>query len=215
MSIYLTEEEQVQEIKKFIKAYGPSIILGIVLALGGSYTWKAWQQHRLFSLQQASTAYEQMLEDFSADKVGEANKKALFIIEQYKRTPYAKLAALRLARVAVEKNELDQAWQHLEWVVVNSNKDGLKDLAVIRQARILLAKQQWQQAIDKANTVKNEAYAASCSNIKAMAYQKLGEKAQAHAAYQIVLDQLPVQALIKPIIEMQLSNLPMEPHSEK
>ena len=58
---YLTEQEQIQQLKNWLKQYGPTIIAGVVLALGMSWGWHYYQNYRNNILAQASLVYDEML----------------------------------------------------------------------------------------------------------------------------------------------------------
>ena len=46
MTEYLTEQEQIEQLKTWIKQYGLTILFGIVIALVLSFSWHYWQQYR-------------------------------------------------------------------------------------------------------------------------------------------------------------------------
>ena len=62
MEIYSTEEQQVDAIKQFAKEYGPSILIGAVVGLGGLYGWNTYSDIPLETYCQ--TFYDSLKENF-------------------------------------------------------------------------------------------------------------------------------------------------------
>lgn len=207
MADYLTDEEQMEQVKGFVKQYGPSIVLGIVLALGGSYGWRTWQTKQLRQLQTASSAYEQMLGSFAADDNKSARAQAQFIVENYRRTPYATLAAFRAARDEVENKEYKLADEQLQWIIDHSKRKVFTDIATLRRAQVLLAEKKYNDAIESATQVSEAGYRSAQQIIVAHAYIGLKQKEKAKAAYADALAHLPERAMIKPMIGLQLDDL--------
>ena len=42
MSDHLTDEEQVEKVKAWLKENGTSIVAGVVIGLGGIFGWQFW-----------------------------------------------------------------------------------------------------------------------------------------------------------------------------
>ena len=65
MEIYLTEEEQLDAIKRWWKKYGQLTVLVLVLCAAGFSAWRYWQIRTHRHTQQASLVYEQILTGFT------------------------------------------------------------------------------------------------------------------------------------------------------
>ena len=130
-----TEEQQLEELKKWWKENGSSIITGIVLGLAilfGARAWFAWQER---TAQQASAVYTVMLNDMQAGNVQAATDNAGVLIADFSRTPYAALAAMLLAKYRIEDNDLDAARAQLQWALDHAAGDELENTARVRQVR--------------------------------------------------------------------------------
>ena len=57
---YATDEERVEELKKWWKENGKSVIFGIVLGLSILFGWRWWGDYQLNQSLQASTLYTQL-----------------------------------------------------------------------------------------------------------------------------------------------------------
>jgi predicted negative regulator of RcsB-dependent stress response len=136
---YRTEEEQVEALKRWWKENGRSTVLGVVLALGLGFGWQAWQSSREAAAAQASNLYQQMLAALAAEPqqgAGPARALALRVKDQHRGTTYAQLAALHLARMAVNSGDLAGAEEELRWVLAMA--DSGSDMQRIAQLRLAL-----------------------------------------------------------------------------
>src|SRR5690349_1420885 len=103
--IYITEEEQVERIKRWIKEYAPTIIISILIVVMGTFGWRYWNRHTDGILAAASNSYEQLLSSEMNNTPGTATM-AEAIITNYSKTPYAKLAALLLAKQDLSNGDM-------------------------------------------------------------------------------------------------------------
>lgn len=61
MTEYLTEQEQIELLKSWIKQYSLVIILGVAIASAIIFGWRYYQQRHNKTLDHASVIYDQML----------------------------------------------------------------------------------------------------------------------------------------------------------
>jgi predicted negative regulator of RcsB-dependent stress response len=141
---YRTEEEQVEALKRWWKENGRSTVLGVVLALGLGFGWQAWQSSREAAAAQASNLYQQMLAALAAEPqqgAGPARALALRVKDQHRGTTYAQLAALHLARMAVNSGDLAGAEEELRWVLAMADSGSdMQRIAQLRLARVVAAR---------------------------------------------------------------------------
>ncbi len=207
MSAYLSEQEQIQVIKDWWKTYGMSVVLGIVIALAGSYGWRYWQQYNENYMGQASVVYEQMLIAKTNQQTNDFNNSVQQLTQKYGRSPYAALANLAAANQAITQNQLDQSIKPLTWVSQHAKDHNLQQIADIRLARVLLAQQKPQQALPYLNKVNDAAFAPLVASIRGDAYAALGNNANARDAYQQALSGLPKNTGLYTLVEMKLTAL--------
>lgn len=65
MTVYMTEEEQIDAIKKWWKAYGNLVLIAISIVLLSISAHRLWNNHVEKINQQASITYEKMMVAFS------------------------------------------------------------------------------------------------------------------------------------------------------
>jgi len=183
VSEYLSDKEQWDEIRGWVREYGPSVIAGIAIAaaLGaGWYWWKARLDARAL---QASAIYTQMIDALERGNRADAFARLGELERTYPSSPYADQAKLLAARVEVESNELDKAAQELANVAQNSKDHGLALVARERLARVEIAQGKPDQALSTLAAVSPGAFAARYEAVRGDAYYAKGDSAAALKAY--------------------------------
>ena len=83
----MTEEEQVEQLKNWIKQYGPTVIAGIVMALIIVTCWHYWQDYQTRMLTSASRTYDEMLSLRAQNNASGTTVQAQKLLKNYTRTP--------------------------------------------------------------------------------------------------------------------------------
>lgn len=207
MSEYLTEQEQVEQLKAWVKQYGPTILLGILIALIVISGFRYWQDYRNKVLLRASAIYDEMITDRANNNSTGTVTLATQLITHYKHTPYASLAALMLAREAILSKNNQDALHHLEWVIRHGSNNSLREIALIRSARILIANNQAKAALDQLTSVYDKHFEGLADEVKGDAYLALNDSLSARKAYEKALSELPNADLIRPELQMKIDDL--------
>ncbi len=207
MTEYLTEQEQIQQLKTWVKQYGPTIILGIVIALILSTGWRYWQNYQNKILIHASNVYDEMLTLRAQNNEEGATVQAKKLLAHYRKTPYADMASLLLARNAVLKKDYPEAIQQLDQVMNHSKNASIREIARIRTARILLTQQKADEALALLNKMDDKNYLGLVDEVRGDAYLVKKDPDAARKAYQLALQELPNDEVTRPILEMKYANL--------
>lgn len=187
---YQTEEEQIEAIKRWWKENGKSTLLGIALAIGGVFGWKGWQEQQQDASYSASSAYQGLLavvdnnqQPLTDEQISTANHLADILKNDFSSSAYAQFAALYKAQLAVKANDLDTAEAELRWVLLQGPAAEVKAQTHLRLARVLLAKQQYDQALSEL-TAEALAYKPLYLELKGDIYVAKGDVSAARDAYQ-------------------------------
>ena len=190
MSDMRTEEEQIEAIKGWWKENGKSLVVSIVVALAAVFGWKGWQQKQHNEAEAASISYQNLLDAVvTAVNGGESSDYATseHLAEQLKSefggTEYARFAGLLMAKVAVQQGNFEQAITELDWVIANEPAAAMKDIALLRKARVYRAMGEWQKGIDAAQKVTATEFESPKFELLGDLYVQLGDRAQARDAY--------------------------------
>lgn len=141
--------EQGEVVKKWLSENGSAIVMGLVIAFGGLFGFKQWQNWQETSRQQASVEYEVLGGLLSAGQLDAAMANFQNLQDEYPKSPYTSMAALQFARARIESGQHDLAIGLYEFVMENGYPKALAVVARERLARILLS----QGDADRALTV--------------------------------------------------------------
>lgn len=151
-----TEDEQVEKLKSWWKTNGSSVVVGVAIGLAavGGYNW--WQSSNQARAETASGLYEEMLIRHSEGDVQTAQQMGGTLMDDYAATPYSVLGALFMARMSVEADDTASAAEQLRWVIDNTDEVGMRHIATLRLADILIATQDYDAAESLLNSNKGD-----------------------------------------------------------
>ena len=184
MEDYLDENEQWQHVVAWLREQGPWVLGTVVVVLAGFAGWRAWQARTERQDLTAAARYEQVLEAFSRNDIAGGTALADQLVKQYPSTPYADLADLAAARLAVESNQLAQADGRLVYVLASTHDPEMKLIARLRLARVQLAEGKADEALTTLNAVDPGAFAARYAAVRGDVLLAKGDRTGALKAYQ-------------------------------
>ena len=207
MSTFKTETEQVDDLKRWVKSYGPSIVVGILLALVIIYGKQFWQKHQTQKAEQASELYQQLSDAYTNQKTDLITETTNTLKQKFTHSPYAQYAALMHAKTSVEKQDYTQATSDLNWVIKNAKDSNLQYIAILRLARVQLANNDANKAIATLKQLDNTAYKGLAKIIQGDALLSLNKPKEAKTAYQTALTEIPDAIDVMPTIQIRIDNI--------
>lgn len=206
MATHYDDEAELENLKTLWKDNWKSLAAGLVVGLGAILGWQGWKDYQNNQALQASQIYEDMKKALTANKTEDGVKLGERLMTEHASAPYASAAALKLASLAVEQGKFDVAGSRLHWVVQNSNDDGLKQLARLREARVL-----WQQKkLDEAlKLLDGDAggYAALYDELRGDIKLAQGDRAAARTSYEKALQTAGENAPSRDALQHKLDDL--------
>lgn len=209
-----SEEEQVEAIKEWWQKNGTTVLVTIVgvLALIVGYNW--WGSSQQASAQAASYAYEELLQGMaieeqipSAENRVQIQTQADKIIAEHGKTGYGQLAYLALAQVAVAENDFASAAEQLEQLLVSKPSREVADIARVRLARLQLALDQPEKALETLEAKLPQAWSARVLELRGDAYLLQQNQEQALRSYDEALAQIGLDDAIRERIQMKRNDL--------
>lgn len=210
MTEYLTEQEQIQQLKNWIKQYGLTVLGGVLIALLITTGWHYWQSYRNRILSHASVVYDEMLTLRAQNNTEGASVQAKKLLRNFAKTPYAQMAALMLAREAVLKKNYPEAANQLNWVLGHSSERSIKEIARIRLARVLINQKKPSDALDLLKKLDDKSFIGLVDEVRGDAYLAQNDPHSARSAYQLALTEIPNAEISRPILQMKFDNLAAE-----
>lgn len=139
MDPYASEQEQVDQLKRWWKENGKSLVLGLVIGIGGLGGYRWWDMNQTRRAEAASLSYELFLQRAQEKQLDDARQVGRSIVENYADSTYARLTSLMLAKLAYDTGDADEAKSLLRGLVDDGAVSQISAVARARLARILLA----------------------------------------------------------------------------
>ena len=182
MNSFDSEKDELQKLKSWLQENGMSIVLGIVLGLGGVYGWRGWQSYQVTQSENLSASLGSVEQHLLNKQYAEAEAITKQVLQDDDDSLYADLSRLLLARARVEQGRLDEAAEPLQEIV--ADKDSIfQTIARLRLARIYLAQSKPEQAEQLTQASVDNAYASAFEELRGDLELARGEYAAARTAY--------------------------------
>ncbi|HEX3914129.1 MAG TPA: tetratricopeptide repeat protein [Steroidobacteraceae bacterium] len=135
---YLTDDEQLEAVKRAFTEYAPWILGGVVLGVGGWFGIQYYRSHQNAAALQAATQFSQMAAALQGNDAKKSLQIADGLIKNFPGSPYADQAQLVIARIDVDGGKPADAIAPLTLVMNDSKDSELKQVARLRLARVLI-----------------------------------------------------------------------------
>ena len=207
MTEHLTEDEQVEQLKKWWKENGIAVITGIVIGLAGVVGVRYWFNYQEQVAVEASRLYASYMVAVDKHDYAKAKQDSKRLLDEYKGTSYAALSAMQQARHDVSNNKLDAAAMNLQWAVNNPGHESIAHLARVRLTRVLVAQKKYDQALNLVKGMNEPAFAARYAELRGDIFKGLGESEKARGEYQSALKSNTLTGKEREFVEMKLNDL--------
>ena len=208
MSQYdLEEQEQLAALRAWWRDNGTLVtatIAALLLAFAG---WRGWNYYQSSQSAQASTLYESVQQAARTGNLKLVQESAGAVIEHYPRTAYAAMAALVSAKAHFQGGDLKTARAQLAWVAENARDDGLRDIARLRLASVLLDEKAYDDALKALDAAHQAAFDALFLAAKGDVLVAQGKKDAAREAYKAALDKAGADATLRGSVQLRLDAL--------
>ena len=202
-----TDDEQVEELKKWWRENGKSIIAGLIIGIGGLAGYQYWKESKIENARAASDIYAEVLVlQNKADKQ-EFIAKANSLLDEYGSTSYATLTRFTLAKQYAETGKWEEAITPLKSIIDNSRHDGYVHLARIRLANVYIQLDKYDDALALVNRNDNSEFQSLYDELQGDIYQAKGEIDKARNAYEKALGKALDDRQRHSLISMKLNNI--------
>lgn len=208
MEDYLSEQEQVEALKKWWAENGKSVIAGIVLGLAAIFGWRAWQDHERARAEAASDVYQELLAALdNPETQKEADELAEELINDYPSIRYAVFAGLAQARMAVAAEDYPKAALHLRKALADNDDAKLQPLIRLRLAAVLSANGNHEDALKELEAKDPGTFTAAFDELRGDIQLALGDLNAARTLYQQALENARAEQSDTVVLEMKLESL--------
>lgn len=183
----LEEQEQIDTLKTWWKMYGnlvTGILVAVALAVAGWQGWNWWQRQQAVK---ASAVYSSLQTAAMQRDAKRARELAGELIDKYSVTAYAGMGALLAAKVQVDAGDAQNARVQLAWAAENAKDPGLRDLARLRLATVMLDAKAYDDAMKQLAAEPGATFAPRFAELRGDVFAAQDKSAEARNAYDMAL----------------------------
>jgi predicted negative regulator of RcsB-dependent stress response len=189
----LEEQEQLDELKTWWKMYGNLVTSLVTVVAIAVFAWQGWNWWQRKQAADASALYVAVQESMAKGDAKRSREIAGELIDKFSGTAYAGMAALLSAKAQTEGGDMKTAQVQLTWAAENAKDDGIRDLARLRLAAILLDEKAYDEALKQLATEPAAPLAPRFGELKGDILAAQGKTAEAVAAYDAALVKLEAE----------------------
>lgn len=203
----LQEQEQIDALKAWWNENSSQLLgalLVVVVAIGG---WRGWQYYQHQQSSEAATLYTEFTKQLDSGDVKRVNDFAAIVMEKNAGSGYAPRAALLAAQVNGQVGEQARAKTQLRWVIDYAKEAGLKDVARLRLAAVLLDEKKHDDALQLLEAKHPLSFDALYADLKGDVLSAQGKNEEAISAYKLAYEKTDSKSAYRDLIEMKMDAL--------
>jgi len=206
---FMSESEQWELVKRWLRENALWIVGGVVLGVAGLAGWRMWLERVDRLAMEASGRYEQALDAFSRGD----RTRGYTIVDELRRdhdgSPYADQGDLLAARIHVDAGEYDKAGERLNRVMTSSHDAELAMVARGRLARVRLEEGKPDEALALLDVTSAGAFVGLYHDIRGDALAAKGDAKGARQEYDAAIAAAATDpAVDKAYVELKRDHLP-------
>jgi predicted negative regulator of RcsB-dependent stress response len=206
MAYDLEEQEQIDELKAWWKAYGKWVVNTTLALLFVYVGYQAWHYYQGKQAVEASTQF-QALQVSDEKDLKAIQVKAAEIMDKYASTPYAGRAALYVAKANYAAKDTKSAKSQLEWASNHATESSISAIANLQLANILAEEKNYEGALKLLEAKHDAGFDGLFSDLKGDVLVAMGKKSEAKAAYENALLKLDMDGKYRNLTQQKLEAL--------
>jgi predicted negative regulator of RcsB-dependent stress response len=203
----LTDDEQWEAIKLFLRENALWLLAGVALALAIVYGMRFYQGHRAAQEMNAAAQFDLLTAAVDADDRAGARRTALSLLQTYPASPYADQAELMLARLSVDEGQDVNAITELTHVMNDSKDTQLRHIARLRLARVLIDQGKPDDAISTLAAAPPGKFEAHYQEVRGDALYAKKDTSGALREYRAALEGSDEQSPDTAMLELKIADL--------
>jgi len=203
----LTEEEQIEAAKIFVKENGIWLVVSVLLGAGLVFGYRYYESSHEERALKAAAEFGAMTAAVDKNDRNSARRIAEGIIQTYAGSPYADQAELTLARLFVDEGKIADAAGPLTVVMTSSKDSELKNIARLRLARIQIDLGKPDDAIQTLAGADSASFAARFHEVRGDALFAKKDLSGASAEYRAALTASDARGSDAALLQLKISDL--------
>ena len=173
---FLTDDQQADQVKSWLRQNGPFLVAGVVLGLGGLFGWNQWQRYQEQRAETASGLYDELLHSVSEQEFDEATAQLQQLETDFSSSAYVDQARLSMAGLYVSRSKPDEAIAQLQLVADKGTADEIRNIARLRLARLLSSSDRHDEALKVLDVSGTGAFAPLFHDVRGDVYYAMGKQ---------------------------------------
>jgi len=195
-----TEEEQVEQIKRWWNSNGKQIIAGAVIGLAGIFGWNAYTDYQDNQSLHARSLYLGYASDSS--NLGAYDK----LTTDFSSSTYSDQAILLMAKYLFDAGSYTEALSVIE-PLINNPSSVIANTASLRTASIYLQLGQHDQALSILEGQSENGFLGLVYNLIGDIYLDLDNHSEAQKYYSLAIDNVSENSNLTQLIQIKLDDL--------
>jgi predicted negative regulator of RcsB-dependent stress response len=195
-----TEEEQVEQIKKWWNSNGKQIIVGAVIGLAGIWGWNTYSDYQDKQSLNARSLYLSYASD--SNNLGAYDK----LTTDFSSSSYSDQAILLMAKYLFDAGSYSQALGVIK-PLINNPSSIITTTAALRTASIHLQLGQHDEALSILEEQSEDGFSGLNYNLLGDIYLDLGNRTEAQKYYSLAIDNVSENSNLSQLIQIKLDDL--------
>ena len=183
----LEEQEQISELKAWWARWGNLVTTLLLVAAVGVFAWQAWNWYQRNQATQASGILANVQKAFAARDAKGAAAAAGELIDKFPGTTQAAIGVLLSSKLQLEGGDSKAAKVQLGWAVDHAAEDGLREIARLRLANLLLDEKSGDEALKVLEREPIPAFAGRFAELRGDILAIQGKNDEARKAYGVAI----------------------------
>jgi predicted negative regulator of RcsB-dependent stress response len=201
VSDYLTDEEQLDKLRKWWEENGLMTVGAVVLAVVGVIGWNWYGEHSAETIARASDLYA----DYMEAEGTERETIEATLAAEHPDSVYRVFVLLRDAKAEADNENPEAALSILTEALVLVDEEALADVVRMRIARLQQELDQSDAALNTLSQVRSLGLRSQVQELKGDIHMARGERSLAHEAYSAALAEAADEAG-RPLLKLKVAD---------
>ncbi|MES1927306.1 tetratricopeptide repeat protein [Salinisphaera sp. T31B1] len=205
------DNEELTRFKHWWSGNGAAVVIGLAIGIVVILGWQGWRWYQNNQAMSAANIYQQVERGVASGQVNDTVVKIVGQLQDdYSGTPYAADASMRLAGYYVQQKDYDKAREQLDWAMNNASREGIRNIARVRAARLAWTQGNADAALKLLDADHPESFDALYAELAGDIHAEQGDREAAYKAYQVALESLPPDTPRQPLETKLADNAPAD-----
>lgn len=206
MDEFLSEKEQLEQIREWWRENGWYLIGGLALGVLILFGWNRFNSYEDAQGEAASELFVELRQAIEDDAPGDARSLLAQLRENYPGSPYTDQAGLVVAVIRMDAGQMSGASDELRYVMEETSDPELSLIARLRLARVLAQQEEYDEALATLD-VESGGFSGRYNEVLGDIHVELGDLVSARAAYTAALITEESNLVDRNLVQMKLEEL--------